>query len=142
MWNAGRGKLVGTPLPSLRSRWDSRLMRCGNSRGGGRSVVGRSGGMTLERLMYIEGGTASWPCSWSRTKGMRAYARAPARWKGCVALIWAQPRKCGVRRRHPPHLRAQDNLREEPHTDTYAESGNCRCTPQCGQPIEEGAANR
>jgi hypothetical protein len=73
---------------------------------------------------------------------MRAYARAPARWEGCVTLIRSQPRKCGVRRRHPPQLRAQDNLREEPHTYIYAESGNCRCTPQCGQPIEEGAANR
>src|SRR5215212_4233559 len=45
MWNAGRGKLAGTLLPSLRSRWDSRSTRCGNSRGGGGSVVGRSGGM-------------------------------------------------------------------------------------------------
>src|SRR5215213_7239538 len=51
MWNAGRGKLAGTPLPSLRSHWDSRSTRCGNSRGGGRSVIGRSGSMTLERLV-------------------------------------------------------------------------------------------
>ena len=66
---------------------------------------------------------------------------APAGDRG-VTLICSQPRKCGVRRRHPPQLRAQDNLREEPHTDTYAESGNSRCTPQYGQSIEEGAANR
>src|SRR5829696_847566 len=51
MWNAGRGKLAGTPLPSLRGRWDSRSTRCGNSGGGGRSVVRRSSGMTLERLV-------------------------------------------------------------------------------------------
>src|SRR5215213_2065437 len=53
MWNVGRGKLVGTPLPSLRSRWDSRSTRCGNSRGGGRSVVGRSGGITAHTLAYL-----------------------------------------------------------------------------------------
>src|SRR5215208_3964255 len=53
MWNAGRGKHAGTPLPSLRSRWDSRLTRCGNSRGGGRSVVGRSGGITAGTLDYL-----------------------------------------------------------------------------------------
>src|SRR5215204_4164162 len=53
MWNAGRGKLAGTPLPSLRSRWDSRSTRCGNSRGGGRSVVGRSGGITAGTLDYL-----------------------------------------------------------------------------------------
>src|SRR5215204_850334 len=53
MWNAGRGKLAGTPLPSLRSRWDSRSRRCGNSRGGGRSVVGRSGGITAGTLDYF-----------------------------------------------------------------------------------------
>src|SRR5215203_4234853 len=51
MWNAGRGKLAGTPLPSLRGRWDSRSTRCGNSRGGGRSLVGRSGDMSLQRLV-------------------------------------------------------------------------------------------
>src|SRR5215208_1565068 len=53
MWNAGRGKHAGTPLPSLRSRWDSRSTRCGNSRGGGRSVVGRSGGITAGTLDYF-----------------------------------------------------------------------------------------
>src|SRR5215217_3086889 len=53
MWNAGRGKLAGTPLPSLRSRWDSRSTRCGNSRGGGRSVVGRRGGITVRTLDYF-----------------------------------------------------------------------------------------
>src|SRR5215212_9492394 len=53
MWNAGRGKHAGTPLPSFRSRWDSRSTRCGNSRGGGRSVVGRSGGITAGTLDYF-----------------------------------------------------------------------------------------
>src|SRR5215212_7022916 len=53
MWNAGRGKHAGTPLPSLRSRWDLRSTRCGNSRGGGRSVVGRSGGITAGTLDYL-----------------------------------------------------------------------------------------
>src|SRR5918995_6453311 len=49
MWSAGRGKLAVKPLPSLRSRWDSRSTRCGDSREGGRSVVGRSGGMIERR---------------------------------------------------------------------------------------------
>jgi hypothetical protein len=30
----------------------------------------------------------------------------------------------------------------EPHTHIYAESGNCRCTPQYGQPIEEGEVDQ
>src|SRR5215212_5503753 len=53
MWNAGRRKHAGKPLPSLRGRWDSRSTRCGNSRGGGRSVVGRSGGITVRTLDYF-----------------------------------------------------------------------------------------
>jgi hypothetical protein len=41
-----------------------------------------------------------------------------------VTPTCSRPRKCGARRSHPPQLRAQDNLREEPHTHIYAESGN------------------
>jgi len=50
----------------------------------------------------------------------RAGARAK---KGASPPLVPKTRKCGVRRRHPPQSRAQDNLREEPYTHIYAKSG-------------------